>query len=55
MSVSNAHLNELPVKFSVCFNEGKDKLPTMYWLPKLHKRLCKARFIANSSKFLYYH
>ena len=25
------------------------KLPTMYWLPKLHKRPYKARFIANSS------
>ena len=38
ISVVNAHLNELPVKFSVCVNEGQDKLPTMYWLPKLHKR-----------------
>ena len=36
-------------KFSVCVNEGQDKLPTMYWLPKLHKRPYKARFIANSS------
>ena len=26
-----------------------DRLPTMYWLPKLHKRPFKARFIANSS------
>ena len=25
------------------------KLPTLYWLPKLHKRLSKLRFIANSS------
>ena len=49
MFVVNAHLNELPVKFSVCVNEGQDKLPTMYWLPKLHKRPCKARFISNSS------
>ena len=24
MSVVNAHLNELPVKFFVCVNEGKD-------------------------------
>ena len=37
VSVVNAHLNDLPVKFSVCVNEGQDKLPTMYWLPKLHK------------------
>ena len=33
VSVVNAHLNDLPVKFSVCVNEGQDKLPTMYWLP----------------------
>ena len=38
MSVDDAHLNDLPVKFSVCAKEGQDKLPTMYWLPKLHKR-----------------
>ena len=49
VSVVNAHLNDLPVKFSVCVSEGQDKLPTMYWLPKLHKRPYKARFIANSS------
>ena len=49
LSVVNAHLNDLPVKFSVCVNEGQDKFPTMYWLPKLHKRPYKARFIANSS------
>ena len=49
VSVVNAHLNDLPVKFSVCVYEGQDKLPTMYWLPKLHKRPYKARFIANSS------
>ena len=49
VSVVNAHLNDLPVKFSVCVNEGQDKLPTMYWLPKLHKRPYKARFFANSS------
>ena len=41
----------VPVKFSVCVNEGQDKLPTMYWLPKLHKRPYKARFIANSSSY----
>ena len=31
ISVVNIHLNELPVKFSVCVSEGQDKLPTMYW------------------------
>ena len=29
--------------------ENKDRLPALYWLPKLHKRSYKARFIANSS------
>ena len=29
--------------------EKQDKLLTLYWLPKLHKRPYKARFIANSS------
>ena len=28
--------------------EKQDRLPTLYWLPKLHKRPYKARFIANS-------
>ena len=32
----NAHLNKLPVKFSVCVNEGQD---TMYLLLKLHKTI----------------
>ena len=30
VSVVNARLNDVPVKFSVCVNEGQDKLPTMY-------------------------
>ena len=50
MSVVNAHLlNDLhvPVKFSVCINEGQDKLPTMYWLPKLHSRPYKARLFCK--------
>ena len=29
--------------------EKQDRLPTLYWLSKLHKRPYKARFIANSS------
>ena len=29
--------------------EKQDKFPTLYWLPKLHKRPYKARFFANSS------
>ena len=29
--------------------EKQDRVPTLYWLPKLHKRPYKARFIAYSS------
>ena len=39
----NGHCNHLALKFSVCIKERQDRLPTMYWLPKLHK------IIANSS------
>ena len=45
----NGHCNHLALKFSVCVKERQDRLPTMYWLPKLHKRPYKARYIANSS------
>ena len=45
----NGHCNHLALKFSVCVKECQDRLPTMYWLSKLHKRPYKARFIANSS------
>ena len=48
-SVDNSHLNELPLMVTLCVKESQDRLPTMYWLPKLHKRSYKARFIANSS------
>ena len=36
-------------KFSVPVDEDHSKLPTLYWLPKLHKRLYKSSFIAYSS------
>ena len=36
-------------KFAVYVKERQVRLPTMYWIPKLHKRPYKARFIANSS------
>ena len=45
----NGHCNHLALKFSVCVKERQDRLPMMYWLPKLHKKTYKARFIANSS------
>ena len=37
------------LKFGVFADEDHIKLPTLNWLPKLHKRLYKLRFIANSS------
>ena len=48
-SVLYSHSNEIPNKFAVDVEERQNRLPTMYWLPKLHKRPYKVRFIANSS------
>ena len=38
----------MTAKFGVFVDEVHSKLPTIYWLPKLHKRPYKSRFIANS-------
>ena len=48
-TVVNSHSNELPYKCAVNVKERQDKLPTIYWLPMLHKRPYKARLIANFS------
>ena len=48
-SVVDSHTNDLSYKIAVNVEKRQDKLPTMYWLPKLHKRPYKAKFIANSS------
>ena len=40
---------EKSLHFGVKAKENQDKVPTLYWLPKLHKKPYKARFIANSS------
>ena len=53
-SVVNGHCNHLALKFSVCVKEHQDRPPTIYWLPKLHKRPYKARFIALQLNFLNY-
>ena len=39
----------ITTKFAVGISENQEKLPTLYWLPKLHKRPYESRFIANSS------
>ena len=36
-----SHSNEIPNKFAVYFKERQDRLPTMYWLPKLNKNRIK--------------
>ena len=39
----------MAAKFGLFVDEDHSKLPSLYWLPKLHKRPYKSRFIANSS------
>ena len=39
----------MAAKFGVLVFEYHSKLPTLYWLPKLHKRPYKPRFFANPS------
>ena len=38
----------MAAKFGVFVGEDHTKLPTLYCLPKLHKRPYKSRFIASS-------
>ena len=40
-SLVNGHCNHIALKLSVCVKERQDRLPTMYWLPKLHKKRIK--------------
>ena len=39
----------MAAKFGLFVDKDHSKLPTLYWLPKLHKRPYKLRFTANSS------
>ena len=48
-TVVNRRSNELPYNFAVNVRGRQDKISMMHWLPKLHKRPYKARFISNSS------
>ena len=45
-SIVNTHSIDITDKFAVGIKENQDKLPTLYWLPKLHKRPYKASVIA---------
>ena len=42
-------IDVMVAKFGVFVGEDHSKLPTLYRLPKLHKRPFKSRFIVNSS------
>ena len=44
----------MAAKFGLFVAEDHSKLPTLYWLPKLHKWPYKSRFIANSSGLVYF-
>ena len=39
----------MAAKFGVFVSDDHSKLPTLYWLPRLHKRPYKSRCIAYSS------
>ena len=39
----------MTAKFGLFVDEDHSSLPALYWLPKLHKRPYKSRFIANST------
>ena len=39
----------MAAKFGLFVDEDHSKLPTLYWLPKFHKRPFKSPFIASSS------
>ena len=48
--IVDGHGCHTALNFGVKAKENQDKVPTLHWLPKLHKTLhYKARFIANSS------
>ena len=38
-SVVYSHSNEIPYKFAIDVKERQDRLPVMYWLPKLQDRI----------------
>ena len=47
--IVNGHGCDTALNFDVKVKENQDKVPMLYWLPKLHKKSFKARFIVNSS------
>ena len=48
-SIVDRHRCQMAAKFGLFVDEDHSKLPSLYWLPKLHKQPYKSHFIANSS------
>ena len=46
MVIVDGHGCHTALHFGVKAKENQDKVPSLYWLPKLHKKPYKARFIA---------
>ena len=46
--VVGGHGCRAALRFGVEAKENQDKVPTLCWLPKLHKKPYRARFVANS-------
>ena len=47
-AVTGNHTSSL-TKFNIKLTEKESKLPHIYWIPKVHKKAYKSRFIAGSS------
>ena len=47
--IVDGHDCHTALHFDVKTKENQDKVQMLYWLPKLHKKTYKSRFIANSS------
>ena len=47
--IVDGHGCHTALHFGVKDKENQDKVPTLYWLPKLHKNPIKQDFFANSS------
>ena len=48
-SIVDNHCCHITTKFALGISENQEKIPTLYWLPKLHNRQYKSCFIAKSS------
>ena len=48
-SIVKTHSIDITAKYAVSIKEKQHRLPTLYWLTKLHIRPYTARFVTNSS------